>query len=107
MPCFIMFHGHVHAAETAKSMNMIFQVTPIFGTITDAREMPLSGASIVKKETSDGATDDFDGNYYINICPVRMLCWCFYIVGFKVKEIEVNNQANTESLKFLIMVCRG
>lgn len=37
----------------------------ISGVVNDSDGLPLPGASIVEKGTSNGVTSDFDGNYSI------------------------------------------
>lgn len=63
----------------------------ITGTITDAGEIPLAGASVVAKGTSNGVTADFDGNYSIELTDANAVL-VFSYVGFATQEIEVGNQ---------------
>ena len=50
--------------------------TQISGSITDADGVPLPGANIVEKGTSNGVTADFDGNFTIEVANEMQLLWC-------------------------------
>src|SRR5690606_16583708 len=39
----------------------------VSGTVTDTQGVPLSGANIVEKGTTNGVTADFDGNYSLEV----------------------------------------
>src|SRR5690606_20824624 len=39
----------------------------VSGTVTDGQGVPLSGANIVEKGTTNGVTADFDGNFSISV----------------------------------------
>ncbi|MEH6406725.1 MAG: TonB-dependent receptor [Leeuwenhoekiella sp.] len=62
----------------------------VSGTVSD-ETAPLPGVSILLKGTSNGVVTDFDGNYSINDVPSDGVL-VFSFVGFKTKEIPVNNQ---------------
>lgn len=68
----------------------------INGTITDSDGVPLPGASIVEKETTNGTQSDFDGNYTLIISNGNATLTVSYI-GFGTKDIPVNGQ-NTISV---------
>ncbi len=59
----------------------------ITGTVTDQDGLPLPGASIVVKGTSNGTQTDFDGNYTINAQSGNVLTFSY--VGQRTKEITV------------------
>ncbi|HEA30055.1 MAG TPA: TonB-dependent receptor [Leeuwenhoekiella sp.] len=67
-----------------------FAQTTVSGTITDDTG-PLPGVSVLVKGTSNGVVTNFDGIYSINNVPEDGVL-VFSYVGFKTKEIEVNNQ---------------
>ncbi|MCF8272422.1 MAG: SusC/RagA family TonB-linked outer membrane protein [Flavobacteriaceae bacterium] len=67
--------------------------TTVKGTITDGSSgIPLSGANIIVKGTSNGVTSDFDGNYSINVSDQNATL-VFSYVGYTTKEVSVNNQS--------------
>ena len=62
----------------------------IKGTVSDASGSPLPGVSIVVKNTTKGASTDFEGNFSIsNIQKGEILVFSF--VGFTTKEVPVSN----------------
>ena len=64
----------------------IFQST-ISGTVTDEEGVPLPGASVVIKGTTNGTQTDFDGNYSINTDGNATLVISY--IGFVTKEVAV------------------
>tara|TARA_R110002049_G_scaffold3795_3_gene27541 strand:+ start:75120 stop:78479 length:3360 start_codon:yes stop_codon:yes gene_type:complete len=69
------------------------------GTITDSKGVPLPGASIIEKGTSNGVQSDFDGNFSLDVGNENAILVISYI-GFITKEIPVNGQ-NTINVKLL------
>ncbi len=66
--------------------------TAVTGTITDGNSgIPLAGANIVVKGTSNGTTSDFDGNYSISVSDQSAIL-VFSYLGYITQEIVVNNQ---------------
>ncbi|WP_345007824.1 SusC/RagA family TonB-linked outer membrane protein [Snuella lapsa] len=65
----------------------------VSGTITDASGMPLPGASILEKGTSNGAQSDFDGNFTLNVSSNDAVLVVSYI-GYATKEVAVAGQSN-------------
>ncbi|MEO1011619.1 MAG: TonB-dependent receptor [Bacteroidota bacterium] len=64
------------------------QQKPITGTVTDTNGVPLPGASIVEKGTTNGVTTDFDGNFTISVSNTDAILVLSYI-GYSNKEIAV------------------
>jgi len=69
----------------------IEQQTQINGNITDADGVPLPGANIVEKGTTNGVTADFDGNFSIEVADNNGTLVISYI-GYATKEIPLNGQ---------------
>jgi hypothetical protein len=74
------------------------------GVVTDDTELPLPGASIYVKGTTQGTTADFDGNYEIKARKGDILVIAY--IGFEAKEIKakksvLNVQLNNASCEFL------
>ena len=60
------------------------------GTVVDASGSPLPGVSIVVKNTTNGSSTDFDGNFTLaNVENGQTLVFSY--VGFVNKEIVVND----------------
>jgi TonB-linked SusC/RagA family outer membrane protein len=74
------------------SMQSMQAQTTVTGTVTDSNSgIPLAGATILVKGTSNGLSADFDGNYSINVSTQSATLVVSYI-GYTDKEIAVNNQ---------------
>ncbi|MEC3907874.1 TonB-dependent receptor [Tamlana sp. 2201CG12-4] len=65
----------------------------ITGVITDTNGQPLAGASILEKNTSNGAQTDFDGNYTITVASSNSVLHISYL-GYKTAEVTVGNRTN-------------
>lgn len=68
-------------------INEVMQLT-VSGLITDSNGIPIPGASVLEKGTTNGVAADFDGNYQITLegsAPVLV----FSSIGFARKEIAV------------------
>ena len=61
----------------------------ISGIVNDSDGLPLPGASVVEKGTSNGVTSDFDGNYSIDVSEGSILVFSF--VGYTSQEITVGS----------------
>src|SRR6056297_3987238 len=68
-------------------LTMMAQGT-IQGVITDETEVPVPGASVVVKGTTNGTISDFDGNYTITVdnFPATLV---FSSLGYATKEVRV------------------
>ncbi|WP_037318583.1 TonB-dependent receptor [Salegentibacter sp. Hel_I_6] len=64
----------------------------VTGTITDENGMPLLGVNVIEKNTSNGTTSDFDGNFEITTGENAILVFSF--VGFATQEVEVSGGEN-------------
>ena len=74
--------------------SMSAQVNTITGTVLDANAMPLPGANILVKGTSQGTQTDFDGNFTVEATPQDILIVSY--VGFKSVELSVGQQTAIE-----------
>lgn len=66
----------------------------ITGKVTDQYTNPLSGVLVFVKNTPQHTQTDVDGNYSIAVEPKQTLVFSY--LGFKTKEIKVENQKNLE-----------
>ncbi|UMB59149.1 TonB-dependent receptor [Lutibacter sp. A80] len=63
----------------------------IKGNVVDTNGMPLPGVSVLVKNTTNGASTDFDGNFTItNVEKGQILLFSY--VGFVNKEIVIDNE---------------
>ncbi|MFI8377915.1 SusC/RagA family TonB-linked outer membrane protein [Leeuwenhoekiella sp. NPDC079379] len=69
----------------------------VTGTVTDNTGMPLPGANVIEKGTSNGASTDFDGNYTINLTTENAVL-TFSSLGFLSQDITVGGK-NTINMK--------
>jgi TonB-linked SusC/RagA family outer membrane protein len=64
----------------------------VSGTVTDlANGDPIPGVNIIVKNTNNGVSTDFDGNYTINNVTANSVIQFTYI-GYVAKEVIVNGQ---------------
>jgi len=71
------------------------QTYEIKGTVSDSGGNPLPGVSIVVKNTTKGASSDFDGNFVVsNVLEGETLLFTY--IGFTPKEIIINNSNNID-----------
>ncbi|NIJ43905.1 TonB-linked SusC/RagA family outer membrane protein [Wenyingzhuangia heitensis] len=71
--------------------NVLAQEISIKGNVTDEFGMPVPGANVVVKGTTKGTITDFDGNFQLTISDTNAIL-VFSYVGYKDKEVAVNNQ---------------
>ncbi|MEO9479385.1 MAG: TonB-dependent receptor [Maribacter dokdonensis] len=63
----------------------------VSGTVIDGSGMPLAGASVLEKGTTNGTQTDFDGNYSIGNVSDGILVFSY--IGFKSKEVAISGQS--------------
>ncbi|MGS2761011.1 SusC/RagA family TonB-linked outer membrane protein [Sinomicrobium sp. M5D2P9] len=73
----------------AESVPLFLSVTGQITAQTDG--MPLAGASVMEKGTTNGVVADFDGNYSIEVSGPDAVLVVSY-VGFKTTEVTVDGQ---------------
>ncbi|MEP1487884.1 MAG: TonB-dependent receptor [Algibacter sp.] len=69
------------------------QQIQITGSVTDADGIPLPGASILEKGTTNGAQADFDGQFSLSVTDNNAILVISYI-GYTTTEIPVNGETN-------------
>ena len=67
------------------------QAKQVSGTITDSQGVPLPGATVVVKNSSNGVQSDFDGVFAITVNSGDVLVFSY--LGYDAQEIEVGNQS--------------
>ncbi|AWW32667.1 SusC/RagA family TonB-linked outer membrane protein [Echinicola strongylocentroti] len=73
---------------------LIGQNVQVSGTITDENNMPIPGAAVLIKGTSNGTATDLDGKYTINVNPDQTLQFSF--IGYNTTEMTVGNQTTID-----------
>ena len=106
LACLIMWAGsrasvsHVFFKDTetgisfnknASFLNLVPLQQSISGIVTDESDMPLPGATIMVKGTTNGTTTDFDGKFVINADADAILEISY--LGYSPKEVAVNGQS--------------
>jgi TonB-linked SusC/RagA family outer membrane protein len=94
-------------------MTAFAQATTITGTVKDNTGMPVPGANVLIKSTSNGVQTDFDGKFAIKAKPEDILVVSF--IGMKTTEVKVGNQSSINikldeegsSLKEVVVVGYG
>ena len=67
------------------------QTVTVKGTVLDANNEPIIGASVLMKGTTNGTITDIDGNFTLsNINPGTLVV---SYIGYKTREINVNGSA--------------
>lgn len=88
--CFATTSSFATNFNTAlESINIIQQ--NISGVVTDANGQPIPGVTVLEKGTSNGVQTDFDGAYSISTLNQNVTL-VFSYIGFKTKEVSLNNQ---------------
>lgn len=73
------------------SLSVFSQQKTVTGSVTDETGMPLPGASILEKGTTNGTQSDFDGNFSIKVSNENSILEISF-VGFKNQEVSVNGK---------------
>lgn len=75
---------------------LLFAQQTVTGTITDEEGVPLPGATVAVKGTSNATTADFDGNYVIQAANGEVLVVSY--VGYNAQEFMVSSSSADVSL---------
>lgn len=86
----------------------------VSGTVIDDLGLPLPGASIVEKGTTNGVVSDFDGNFSFEVANPNATLTISY-VGFETQELPINGnsvlnvtmQATASTLDEVVLVGYG
>lgn len=66
------------------------QAITVKGTVKDAENNPVTGATVVVKGTTLGTTTDIDGNYTINVSQGQVLEFSY--VGMQQSDVTIGNK---------------
>ncbi len=86
----------------------------IKGSVVDKTGMPLPGASVIEKGTSNGVTTDFDGDFKINVSKENTILVVSFL-GYLPQEVTVTSTSdlkivlkeNAENLDEVLVVAYG
>lgn len=92
----------------------IYAQQSISGTVSDINGLPLAGASVIEKGTTNGVSTDFDGNYQLTTQTNNAILVISFI-GYKTTEIPIGNQnvinvtlsEDAESLDEIVVTALG
>ncbi len=73
-------------------ITIIEDQTTITGTVMDNNGIPLGGANVVEKGTTNGTQTDFDGNFTIEAASDAVLVISY--IGFATQEVSVDGQSS-------------
>lgn len=82
----------LHLVLLAFTINMNAQQTAVTGSVKDSNGLPLPGANILEKGTTNGVTADFDGNFSLDLSNQNSILVVSYI-GFATKEVPFDGQS--------------
>lgn len=71
----------------------VFQST-VTGLVVDSEGIPLPGANVVEKGTTNGTQTDFDGNFSLEVADGATLVVSY--LGFVRQEVEVDGRSTIE-----------
>ncbi len=86
----VVLKSSIFKTENSEILTVIQEKT-ISGTIVDSLGIPLPGANIIVKGTSNGTISDIDGKFTLVVSDDDKVLVVSY-VGFTTQEIEINNQ---------------
>ena len=65
------------------------QAKKVSGVIIDATGLPVIGANVLEKGTTNGVITDLDGNFTLNVKPGATLVITY--IGYQPQEIKVGS----------------
>lgn len=96
------------------SATAAFAQKVIKGQISDSKGIPVIGATILEKGTTNGTITDFDGNYSLEVASATSVLQYSYI-GYVTQEIKVGNNTvinvtlieDTQALEEVVVTALG
>lgn len=95
---FINRYSNYNTKRATKSYNYKYNplVQTVTGTVLDENGLPLPGANILVKGTTNGASTDFDGNFSLNVLGGKELEISF--VGYNSEVLPIHSSIMNVSL---------
>jgi TonB-dependent starch-binding outer membrane protein SusC len=84
--------GMADVELVGKTLGDASQERTITGRVTDSRNLPLPGVTVLIKGTTRGTVTDMDGNYSLDV-PSGADVLQFSFVGMQTREIQIGTQA--------------
>ena len=72
------------------AMIALAQQKTITGTVIDANNEPVIGASVLEKGTSNGTITNLDGEYSLSVSAGATLVFSY--IGYKTQEVSIGNK---------------
>ena len=111
---FISNYSNYRSESATKSYNYKFNpfIRQVSGIITDQSGLPIPGAAIVIKGTSNGTTSDFDGKFTLNPqggqeIEISYLGYDSEVIPIHSSVINVSLNENVEELQEVVVVGYG
>lgn len=100
-------------AASTETVFSVQQTKSVSGTVVDSNGIPVIGANILEKGTTNGTITDIDGNFTLSVSPNAVLQVSF--IGYNTQEVAVGNQKSiqvvlkedTETLEEVVVVGYG
>lgn len=86
----LMWTGGPQAWAAPAELHATQQAKAVSGVIIDASGLPVIGANVLEKGTSNGTITDLDGKFTLNVKPGATLVISY--IGYVSQEIKVGNQ---------------
>lgn len=84
-----------YSSEVLPVANIAQQNKTVTGTVVDTNGIPIIGANVVVKGTTNGNITDADGKFTIENVPENTILQISYI-GYKTQEVTVRNKSKVE-----------
>ncbi len=100
-------------AASTETVFSVQQAKSVSGTVVDSNGIPVIGANILEKGTTNGTITDIDGNFTLSVSPNAVLQVSF--IGYNTQEVAVGDQKtiqvvlkeDTETLEEVVVVGYG
>lgn len=77
-------------AASTETVFSVQQTKSVSGTVVDSNGIPVIGANILEKGTTNGTITDIDGNFTLSVSPNAILQISF--IGYNTQEVAVGDQ---------------
>lgn len=89
--CLLFGMGGTVQPMLAADVQSVRQAGSVRGVVLDSQGMPIIGASVLVKGTTNGVITDFDGNFQLDVTSGVLVV---SYVGYKTQEIKIDNKTN-------------
>ncbi len=84
--------GHAAASRTVEGTDHPLADRVVTGFVTDEKNEPLPGVTVVVKGTPQGATTDVAGKFQVTVPETGEVVLSFSFIGYKSQEVVVGNR---------------